>query len=76
MSLATHSPLLPSLPDVITQVSESEQNLSVSCLNYFPLAFTDNCQIQDSSSGLFANASNILITGGTFVVSRSCAINN
>ena len=39
MSLATHSPLSPTLPDAIMQVSgESEQNPSVSSLNCLPLA--------------------------------------
>ena len=43
MSLDTHRPLSPSLPDAIMQVStESEQNLSVSCLNFLPLAFADD----------------------------------
>jgi hypothetical protein len=73
MSLATHSPLLP---DAIMRAStESEQNLSVSCLNCLPLAFTENCQIQDSGSGqgLFVNAENVLITGGIFV-SLSCVL--
>ena len=77
MSLATRSPLSPSLPDVTMQVSrESEQNSSVSCLNHLPLAFADNCQIQDSGSALFANNQNVLITGGTFVavVSLSCRL--
>ena len=76
MSLATHSSLSPSLPDDIMQVSgESEQDLSVSCLNCLPLAFADNCQIQDSGSSLFANAQNVLIPGGTFiVVSLSCGL--
>ena len=69
MSLATHSPLLPLLPDAIMQVPrELEQDLSVSCLNCLPLAFADNCQIRDSDSGFFADAQNVLITGGTFVV--------
>jgi hypothetical protein len=76
MSLAIHSPLSPSLPDAnIMQVStKSEQNPSVSCLNYFPVTFADNCQIQDSGSGFFANAQNITITGGNFVVSLSCGL--
>jgi hypothetical protein len=77
MSLATHSPLPPSLPDAIMQVyteSEQKQNPSVSCLNRFPFAFVDNRQIQDSGSVLFANASNSPITGGTFGVSLSCAL--
>ena len=79
MSLATHSPLSPSLPDAMMQVSgESEQSLSVSCLN--PLAWlllTIAWLIQDSglaSSALFANIQNLLITGGTFVVSLSCGL--
>ena len=66
MSLATHTPLSPSLPNAISQ--ELEQYLSVSCLNHLPVAFVDNSQIQDSGSGLFANAQNVLITGGTFIV--------
>ena len=72
MSLATHSPLSPSLPDAIMQVPrESEQDLFVSCLNCLPLAFADNHQIRDSGLGFFANAQNVLITGGTFVVRLS-----
>ena len=73
MSSAIHTPLSPLLPDAIMQVSrESDQNIPVSCLNCLPLAFADNHQIQDSDSGLFANAQNVLITGGMFVVSHSC----
>ena len=73
MSLATHSPLSPSLPNAIMQVStESEQTFSVSYLNYLPLVFTD--RFQDSGSGLFANAQNILITGGTFIVGLFCSL--
>ena len=58
------------------QVStESEQDLSVSCLNHLPLAFADNCQIRESGLGLFANSQNVLITGGTYiVVSLSCGL--
>ena len=68
MSLATHSQLLPLLPDAIVQVSrESEQNHLVSCVKCLPLAFVEN-QNQDSG-GLFGNPQNLLITGGTFVVS-------
>ena len=72
MSLATHSPL----PDAIMQVSaESEQNVSVSCLNHLPLSFADNRQIQDTGMGLLANPQNMLITGGTFVlVNPSCGL--
>ena len=65
-----HGPLLPPFPDAITQVStESGQNLSVSCSTCSPLNFADNHHVQDSGSGLLANAQNVLITGGTFVVS-------
>ena len=74
MSSATSSPVLPSLPDAIMQVSESEHNLSVSCLNCLLLDLADNCQIQNSGSALFANAQNVLITGGTFVISFSCGL--
>ena len=72
MSLATHSPL----PDAIMQVfAESEQNVSVSCLNHLPLSFADNRQIQDTGMGLLANPQNMLITGGTFVlVNPSCGL--
>ena len=72
MSLAAHSLLSPSLLDATMQVSrESAQNLSVSCYTVLPLAFADNCQIQDLGSRLFANTRNIFITGGTYVVSLS-----
>ena len=76
MSLAAHGPLSPSSPDAVMQVpTESEQNLSVSCLSRLPLAFADNHQNQDSGSNLLANAQNVLITGGTFiVVSLSCGL--
>jgi hypothetical protein len=78
MSLATLSLLSPMLPDAIMQVSrESEQNLSVSCLNHLPLAklaFSDNNYIQDSGSGLFANVQNVLINGGIFIVGLSCEL--
>jgi hypothetical protein len=41
----------------------------VSCLHHLFSAFVDDPQTQDSGSGIqvFANAQNILITGGTFV---------
>lgn len=44
MSTTAHNPLSSLLPDAIMQVSaeESEQDLSVSCLNRLPLAFDDN----------------------------------
>lgn len=58
-------------PKSVQVYTELEQNLSVSNLNCLPFAFADNGEIQDSESargkGLFANARNILITGGTFV---------
>jgi hypothetical protein len=79
VSLGTHNPSSPSLPDAIIQVSrESEQNLSVSCFNRLPLHSDDKCRIQDSGCpGLLANSRNTLITGGTFVVSLSWGcINN
>ena len=77
MSMATHSPLSPLLPDTIMQVStKSDQNLSVSCLNHLPQEFADICQIQDSGSGFFVNARNTIITGGNFVVSLSCMLYN
>ena len=75
---ATHGPLLPSsaLPSTRIQVStESEKNLLVSCLHLF-LAFVDDCHTQDSSLGLFSNAQNTLITGGTFYVCLSCQCTN
>ena len=72
MSLA-HSPIPPMLPDGLMQ--ESEQNLSVSYLN-LPLLLLNNCQFQVSGSGFFANAQNVLVTGGIFVqVSSSCRLN-
>ena len=74
MSVATHRPLLPLLPSSI--VSKSERDPSVSYLKHLSLAYANNCQIQDSGPGLFANAQNILITDGTFVVSISCGFLN
>ena len=74
MSWATDSPLMLSLNGAIMQVStESERNPSVSYFGCFPLALADNHQIQDSGLGLFANASNIPVTGGTSV-SLSCEL--
>ena len=75
MSSVTHRPLLPLLPNAMMQVStESERNLSVSCLYSLPSAFVHNYQIQDSGSGFFVNAGNTLITGGTFVGLFMCAV--
>ena len=46
-----------------------EQNPSVSYIYKYVLAVTNDQQAQQSSSGILANAQNILITGGTFIVS-------
>ena len=74
MSLATHSPSSPLLPDAVMQVfRESEQNISVSCLNHLPLAFADNRHIQDSGLGPISKAQNVLITGGV-IVSFFCGL--
>jgi hypothetical protein len=71
MSAVGHNPLSPSLTDSIGQAStELERNPTVSCLHHPVSAFVDDLQTQDSGSGFFTNAQNILITGGT-VVSRS-----
>jgi hypothetical protein len=53
--------------------TELERNPSVSCLHHLFLAFVDDLQTQDSGLGLFPNAQNILINGGTFV-SHSCRL--
>jgi len=47
--------------------AESEQNPLVNCLHYLFSAFADDQQTQHSGLGFFANAQNLLITGGTFV---------
>ena len=46
-----------------------EPDPSVSYLYKYVLAVTDDWQAPQSVSGIFANAQNILITGGTFIVS-------
>ena len=77
MSLAADAPLSPSLPDAIMQVStepEQNQRVSVRYLNRFPLTFAEVPWIQESGLGFFAYAHNTLITGGTFIVSLSCAV--
>ena len=72
MSAVSHSPLSPSSSDYIMQAAtQLERNPSVSCLHHLSSAFVDNLQTQHSGLGFFANAQNILITGGTFV-SHSC----
>jgi hypothetical protein len=67
----------PSSSDATMQAnfgsSELEQNSSVNCFHTIFSAFADDQQAQQPVSGLFPNAQNILITGGTFVsLSRSC----
>ena len=77
MSLVTDNSLSSSLADAVMQVSmRSEHNIPVSCSNCLPLVFADNCQIQDSGLDLFVNPYNLLITGGTFVVSLSYGLYN
>ena len=51
----------------------SEQNPSVSYRYKYVVAVTDDQQAQQSMSGIFANAQNILITGGT-IVSLDCKV--
>ena len=62
MSAVSHSPVAS---DSIMQ-ADTEFG-PVSFLRHFSSAFVDDLQDQDSESGLFANAQNILITGGNFV---------
>ena len=61
-----------SSPNVVTQTSfvytESEQDPSVSYYYKYVLAVTDDSQIQVSTSGIFTNAQNTRITGGSFTV--------
>ena len=59
---------LPSSNAVVqVDVRRSEQNPSVGYGYKYVLAVTDGRQAQQSMSGIFANAQNVLITGGTFV---------
>ena len=51
----------------------SEQNPSVSYRYKYVVAVTDDQQAQQSLSGIFANAQNVLITGGT-MVSLGCKV--
>ena len=50
---------------------ELEPNSSVSCLHHLLSAFVYDPQTRDSGLGLFPNAQNLLINGGTFVISFS-----
>ena len=68
-----------SSPNVITQAdlvyTKSEQIASVSYLFKYVFAVTDDWQTQQSTSGIFTNAQNPRITGGTFtVVSLRCRV--
>ena len=76
MLAVSRSAFLPSLPDSIIQgATELEPNPSVSCLRrLFSVFVDDDLQTQVSGPGFFANAQNILITGGAFV-SRFSQIN-
>ena len=69
-----------SASNVATQANlmytESEQNLSVSYLYIGSQPVTDDWQAPQSMSGIFANAQNILITGGNFTVSLHCSISD
>ena len=61
---------LPTSIDTAVQptlgTTRAEQNPSVSCLRHLFSAFL--MRTQSSSSGLFTNSQNLLITGGTFQV--------
>ena len=65
-----------SSPNVITQAdlvyTKSEQNPSVSYVYKYVLAVTDDWQAQQPTSGIFTNAQNTHITGGTFTVVGLC----
>ena len=68
-----------SSPNVIPQAdlvyTKSEQNPSVSYLFKYVFAVTDDWQTQQSTGGIFTNAQNPRITGGTFtVVSLRCRV--
>jgi hypothetical protein len=58
--------------NAITQANlrytKSEQNPSVSYGCEYVLVVTDDQQAQQSSSGIFANAQNTIINGGSFIV--------
>ena len=73
MSLASDNPLSPPFHDAIQVSRESEQNLC-ELLKLFALGFCYNRQIQESGSGIFANARGVIITGSTFIVSLSCRL--
>ena len=58
-------------PDAIAQANSrrSEQIPSVSDRYKYVVAVADDKQAQQSMSGIFANAQNVLVNGGTFIVS-------
>ena len=71
-----------SSPNVMTQAdlvyTKSEKNPSVSYLFKYVFAVTDDSQTQQTTSGgIFTNAQNTRVTGGTFtVVSLCCCVDN
>ena len=70
-----------SSPNVITQAdlvyTKSEQIPSVSYLFKYVFALTDDWQTQQTTSGIFTNAQNTRVTGGTFtVVSLCCCVDD
>jgi hypothetical protein len=68
MSAVGRSPLSPSSPGCVLQAAtDLEPNSSVSYLHHFFSAVVYDLQTLDSGLGLFANAHNIVINGGTFV---------
>ena len=70
-SVAHPEELSISSPEVIAQANlrRPEQNPSVSYGYKYILAVSNDQQAQQSMSGIFANAQNVLITGGNFIVS-------
>ena len=56
-----------SVTNTLTPVAHLERNISVSCSHYMLSVLADDQQNQHSGSGFFANAQNVLVTGGTFV---------
>ena len=67
-----------SFPNVITQAdleyTKLELNPSVSDLYKHVLAVTDDWHTQQSTSGIFTNAQNTRIIGGTFTVVSLCCL--
>ena len=67
-----------SFPNVITQAdleyTKLELNPSVSYLYKYVLAVTNDWQTQQSTSGIFTNAQNTRIIGGTFTVVSLCRL--